>query len=815
MSQKPTKENDLRKTPENSNDAQQRENSSNGLFSEKCSWDLQAENPAEPINALFVKTGSGTIKRRRFLGGMGVAAIIAAVVLAAMGCKESSGSEIDVDGGSNMNDDGSVDGGPGSEPSQVTGLVQTGATSSLIAFSWDPASNANFYRVFLDGALSQDNVAGTDTTITGLAAETVYSVRVAGVNDVGEGEKSDPVTMSTVVSYEDLLCPTGTYTNGSPCEELAFPTAEGFGRYTKGGRGGQVVKITTLDGDGVSEGSLRYALEYLSGPRIVVFDVAGEIELSSGLTIENGHITIAGQTAPGQGITIRGAGLNILDGDVIMRHIRVRPGDDYTYSSAPDAINITGYSGNDISNMIFDHMSLSWALDEVFSTWPRSATQGDITLQNSLVYEGLRYSKHEQGGSHSRGILIGTGSERVSVLKNLLAHNRRRNPMVNPDTSDIDYINNVVYNWGEFKLGAAMQIYLPLAGINILNNYYKSGPDSTHGSGGCAPPYAYSSDDCNEPLYGRSSYYYFPGSGDVTITDNVFDDGSGPEDARISSPCFNEPSCAAKYLEDSPDFDLRDTPLREPEGVTNIMSGLDVYDSVLANSGTTVPFRDPIDTRVIDEVQTGTGGIIDSPNPLPARALPFATLGTNFFTGLGDMADGYDWSGANSESFNVGSYTVTLDEDCTNQGSSEANLQCVLDMINADLPSNIIAYNPTDYTNMYRVGIKTADVGSSQSLTISGSAVFDRFWISEGTYYGFDGVQNTDGSTGYAPIESGTPQTDSDDDGIPDSWENLHCLNPLSDDSADYDLSAIYTNIEVYLNDLAGDFGGTLESQCP
>lgn len=615
-------------------------------------------------------------------------------------------------------------------------------------------------------------------------------------------------------NYTDLLCPTGYYEGGSECESLAFPTAMGYGRYTTGGRGGQVVKVTTLDGDIYTEGSLRYALEFLSGPRIVVFDVAGEIDVSSALKIENGDITIVGQTAPGEGITIRGAGVDILDDNVIIRHIRIRPGDDYTYSSAPDAINVIGYSGNDISDMIFDHMSLSWGLDEVFSIWPRSATQGNITLQNSLLYEGLRYSKHEQGGSHSRGILIGTDAERVSVLNNLLAHNRRRNPMVNPGTSDIDFVNNLIYNWGEFKLGAAMQIYLPLVRVNILNNYYKAGPDTTHGSGGCSIPYAYLSDDCNEPLYGRGSYYEFPGQGDATIVNNVFDDGSGPEDGRTSSPCFNEPECAAKYFEDSPNFDLRDTPLRQLEGVTDMLSGLDVYDVVLSNSGATVPFRDSIDARIVSEVQGGTGGIIDSPNPLPARALPFATLGTNFFTGLGDMSDGYNWSGSNSESFTVNGYNVNLDQDCTNQGTSEANVQCILDMINEDLPVDIIAYNPTNHTNLYRVGIKTADVGATENLTVIGNAVFDRFWISEGIYYGFDGVQNIDGSIGYSSIENGTPSLDSDDDGMPDYWEDKHCLNSSVEDDSSYDLSAIYTNIEVYFADIAGDFGSELESQC-
>ena len=188
-------------------------------------------------------------------------------------------------------------------------------------------------------------------------------------------------------------------------ELKAFPSAEGFGKSAKGGRGGRVIKVTNLDDAG--EGSLRAAID-ATGPRIVVFEVSGTIVLQSGLLVENSYITIAGQTAPGQGIQLRvtptanfaaftiGTRENSTT-DVIVRYLKVRPGPGRQDSVNGDGVQILGGE-----RIIIDHCSIAWSTDEVFSAWygPKN-----VTLQKSIIAEGLYESVHKKG-IHSMGNLI-------------------------------------------------------------------------------------------------------------------------------------------------------------------------------------------------------------------------------------------------------------------------------------------------------------------------------------------------------------------------------------------------------------------------
>ena len=260
-------------------------------------------------------------------------------------------------------------------------------------------------------------------------------------------------------------------------QQIAFPGAEGFGAYAKGGRGGKVLHVTNLNDEGT--GSLRWAIEQ-EGPRTIVFDLSGTIELRDRLNIENPYITIAGQTAPGDGICLKGETLRIATHDVIIRYIRVRLGDaQHGIGSlqGKDAISIS--EGADI---IVDHCSGSWSLDEVLSSSTSKPTLTRVTVQWCFITEGLNPSNHGFGS-----LIRGTGGARYSYLNNLYAHNRGRNPRPgnydrNPHTTDpkgllLDFRNNVIYNWGGGTAGYNNDSQ-SVTRLNYVGNYLIPGANS-------------------------------------------------------------------------------------------------------------------------------------------------------------------------------------------------------------------------------------------------------------------------------------------------------------------------------------------------
>ena len=231
----------------------------------------------------------------------------------------------------------------------------------------------------------------------------------------------------------------------------AFPGAEGFGANAVGGRGGRVIEVTNLNDSG--SGSLRAALE-TSGPRIVVFRVAGNIVLTSAIDIRDPYVTIAGQTAPGDGITLRNVPSNLKSPlivrthDVVVRYIRSRPGKPGPGTGGSDnlgAIKIFNDQPNQSYNVIVDHCSLSWGTDEMLSTFYKTY---DVSLQWNIVSEGLD-CETDSFKCRSYGILVGeSGGHSVSVHHNLVAHVVQRAPRMRID-GVVDVVNNVVYNWNQ------------------------------------------------------------------------------------------------------------------------------------------------------------------------------------------------------------------------------------------------------------------------------------------------------------------------------------------------------------------------------
>lgn len=247
---------------------------------------------------------------------------------------------------------------------------------------------------------------------------------------------------------------------------VAFPGAEGFGRYASGGRGGAVFHVTTLE-DGVEEGTLRYALMQ-DVPRTVVFDVAGTIFLDSVLRVTAGDLTIAGQSAPGDGICIAGYPMILKAPNVIVRYLRFRVGDAHPG-------DFDGLGGTEFRNVIVDHCTVSWSVDECCSLYGGE----NLTVQWCLISESLRSSGHTKG-NHGYGAIF--GGAKASFHHNLLAHHDSRTPRLGPHASTqtrewVDMRNNVIYNWaGNGCYGAeGMQ-------VNIVNNYYKPGPATPAGS---------------------------------------------------------------------------------------------------------------------------------------------------------------------------------------------------------------------------------------------------------------------------------------------------------------------------------------------
>ncbi|MBM1105844.1 pectate lyase [Aurantibacter crassamenti] len=365
-------------------------------------------------------------------------------------------------------------------------------------------------------------------------------------------------------------------------QQLAFPTAEGFGAYAKGGRGGQVFYVTNLNDNG--PGSLRWAIEK-EGPRTIVFGISGTIELKQRLDIKNPYITIAGQTAPGDGICLKGETLKILTHDVLVRYIRVRPGDEKFgaggTNQGKDAIDIS--VGEDI---IVDHCSASWSLDEAVSTSTRNPTLTRVTVQWCFITEGLNVDNHGYGS-----LIRGTGDAKYSYLHNLYANNHGRNPRpgnynVNSYDKDpmgllLDFRNNVIYNWGGNHAGYN-QDSISVTRLNYVGNYLIPGYDSKDTG------IAYLTGSTYNKAYFDGNYY------NEKIPTNQWNL------VKFRDHWTNE------NIENYKQINLFET------GIVNKEDATVSYQRVLKEGGAILPKRDAVDTRIVNNVKNRTGKIIKS-----------------------------------------------------------------------------------------------------------------------------------------------------------------------------------------------------------
>ena len=382
---------------------------------------------------------------------------------------------------------------------------------------------------------------------------------------------------------------------------IAFPGAEGFGRYTTGGRGGKVYHVTTLS-DGMQPGTFRHAVMQ-DGARTVVFDVAGTIFLDAPLRITKGDLTIAGQTAPGDGICVAGRQVSFNGDNTIVRYMRFRIGNDH--EGSPD-----GIGGSDFSNVIIDHCSVSWSVDECCGLYGGN----DFTVQWCIFSEPLRAAGHSKGGNHGYGAIF--GGARASYHHNLLAHAESRMPRLGPrpgtqDREHLDMRNNVIYNWagGGCYGGEGMK-------VNIVNNYYKPGPATPRDS---EVGYRIASVSVRTSAYvtGRNGMpnvwkpmehvwgrYYVSGNvmeGNEEVTSDNWTKG-------FLAQIHNE-NCDGTF-NDSVASAIRLAAPLETDFITT-HTAAEAFELVLGNAGCSKS-RDSVDARVVEETRLGTSSLFGS-----------------------------------------------------------------------------------------------------------------------------------------------------------------------------------------------------------
>ncbi len=508
-----------------------------------------------------------------------------------------------------------------------SGVKLSSAEATSLTFVWDEVKDASYYIGLLETESGETAPKGQNTTsrnsivYSDLTAGMTYIFKVKSKVGDKESEFSAPVNAKTLTADEPLGpgvepnpepgAETGYEAFRIPAHEdahgaaLAFPGAEGGGMYTTGGRGGKAIHVTNLNDSGA--GSLRAALNE-QGARTIVFDVAGIIELKSTLGISRGDVTIAGQTAPGDGICIKNFSTQVKADNVIIRFVRFRLGDEMAAEGAEGADAVWGRYNE---NLILDHCSMSWSMDECASFYANR----NFTMQWCILTESLKSSKHVKGTHGYGGIW---GGKNASFHHNMLANHDSRNPrFCHPQVYDsyvethrghVDYRNNVVYNWGDNSS------YGGEAGwFNMVNNYYKPG-EASKDRKYFLDVYAY---------YKKDNIVYADAYPDLYISGNVHTKHADITDDNTKGFYWHNGDSYANYNR------TLSAPLsiEGPSGedvYTMTQSAEGAFDLVLKFGGASL-VRDAVDERACADALSGKatypdggngskGGIIDTPS---------------------------------------------------------------------------------------------------------------------------------------------------------------------------------------------------------
>jgi hypothetical protein len=400
-----------------------------------------------------------------------------------------------------------------------------------------------------------------------------------------------------IIKGTTLLC-CGLFIQQTNAQQIAFPGAEGFGKFATGGRGGKVAAVTNLDDSG--EGSFRNALEKFPGePLTIIFKVSGIIELKSKIQVKRSNLTIAGQTAPGDGICLKNQSL-VLNGassmgnhgNIIIRFIRSRPG-------GTDKKGLYGYDMENCHDVIVDHCSFSWANEECAAMYDTKNT----TVQWCIISEGLYDAGHAKGHRSYGGVW---GGQYASYHHNLIAHQNSRTVRFNGARAHdtialIDYRNNVIYNWGNANAcyGGEVNITGGVSQVNVVNNYYKPGP-ATFGK---ELKFIHANFSANDAK----------GTGEWYLDGNIMDGDKALSKKNSKGLDLQEEGYPKNARANDP-FTIR--------AAIPTQNAKAAYEAVLKYCGAILPKRDATDARVIHETRAGNAsgigvfgkaGIIDSP----------------------------------------------------------------------------------------------------------------------------------------------------------------------------------------------------------
>lgn len=506
---------------------------------------------------------------------------------------------------------------PNRSSGSPSGALPAGTTQTTLSLSTDENATCKYSTTAGTAYSAMTNTFTTtggmshSTTVSGLQNGNSYTYYIRCQDTIGNPNTDDFTISFSVGSV------------AQPPPPPVIPGAQGFGITTPAGRGGTVYKVTNLNDSG--PGSLRACAE-ATGQRVCIFETSGMIMLNSNIAITSPFLTIAGQTAPSPGITLWNGGLFITTNDILVQHIWIRVGDDLTGPGGAkpccrDSITLQGAR----SNVVFDHVTASWGIDETMSLYNAGlSAMSDITIRHSIISEGLYDSIHWDEGAtgyspHSMGLLTGSAAltgdpvRNLSVLGTLFAHNNARNPLMR-NTVGMFFANNVVYNYGfrasEFARGNNPQYPTTAA---FIGNAYLTGFNTPAGR----EPVIISENITGTQLYLEDNSLDGVAPANQWTSTIVSPTNSS---ARVNAPTITVPGFTPKPNQEVKDF-------------------------VLANAGARPADRDAIDTRIVNDVRNRTGRIkdcvvtCDEPTDIDAGDLPILAVNTRTLTPPSSIAD--------------------------------------------------------------------------------------------------------------------------------------------------------------------------------